>query len=214
MKILGVKQLQVPEIKVIRFARFCDERGYFTETMRKSDFQTGPSTPFMKGVEFSQMNEAFSRAGTIRGLHFQWNPFMGKMVRTIEGHLVDLALDIRPGSPTFGKIVGHNMPSRRGDDFNEWIWVPTGFAHGTVLLEDTVIEYYCSGEYSPGCEAAISPLAPDIDWSLCDEGVKDLVQRTLRGTPRMADKDLSGLTVAQWRQDERARKFSYADHRV
>src|SRR5262245_40272082 len=212
MKILSVQELAIPEVKVIRFARFCDHRGYFTDTFRKSDFQTKPLTPFMKKVEFSQTNESFSRAGTVRGLHFQWNPHMGKLVRTLQGHLMDMALDIRIGSPTFGKIIAYDMAANQGADFNDWIWVPPGFAHGTLLLADTAIEYFCSGEYSPGCETGISPLAADIDWSLCDRTLRDVFQNTAP-TALSTEKDKTGLTVTQWAKDERSRHFQYADHR-
>src|SRR5919205_3143496 len=112
MKILGVEQLKIAEIKIIRFARFRDQRGYFTEHFRKSDFQSNPLTSFMEEVEFVQTNESFSRTGTIRGLHFQWNPYMGKLVRTVFGRMVDLILDIRKGSPTFGKMIAHDLPAR------------------------------------------------------------------------------------------------------
>ncbi|MGC8605786.1 MAG: dTDP-4-dehydrorhamnose 3,5-epimerase family protein [Desulfomonilaceae bacterium] len=94
----------MPEVKIIRFARFCDHRGYFTETFRQSDFQSHPEMPFMKNIQFVQMNESYSKAGTIRGLHFQWNPYMGKLVRTIAGHMVDLVLDIRKGRRTSGYV--------------------------------------------------------------------------------------------------------------
>src|SRR5439155_25851733 len=147
-----------PEIKVIRFGRFRDYRGYFTEHFRRSDLHTHPQTAFLKGVEFVQGNESFSRAGTIRGLHFQWNPYMGKLVRTLSGHMIDLVLDIRKGSPTFGKAVAYEMPANAQDAFGEWIWVPPGFAHGNAFLAETSIEYFCSGEYSPHCEAGISPM--------------------------------------------------------
>jgi dTDP-4-dehydrorhamnose 3,5-epimerase len=207
LKIVSVTELDIPAIKVIRFARFGDHRGYFTETFRKSDFRNHPLTPFMRGVEFSQTNESYSKAGTIRGLHFQWNPYMGKLVRTVQGHLVDLALDIRLGSPTFGKIVAHDMPSQRHDDFNDWIWVPPGFAHGTLLLQDTALEYYCSGEYSPGCEAAISPLAEDIDWRLCDPKLRTIYERIVPTTSLVTDKDKNGFTLAAWQRDERSRNF-------
>ena len=115
MKILTVKQLAIQEIRVIRFARFCDQRGYFTEHFRQSDFQTNPLTPFMEGVEFVQTNESFSRAQTVRGLHFQWDPYMGKLVRTLHGHMVDLILDIRKGSPSFGKAIAALAASGQAD---------------------------------------------------------------------------------------------------
>ena len=172
MKLLNVQTLHVKAIKVICFARFCDHRGYFTEHFRKSDLKNHPDTAFMKDIEFVQANESFSKGGTIRGLHFQWNPYMGKLVRTISGRMVDIVLDIRKGSPTFGKIILYDMPANPNADYQEWIWVPPGFAHGNFFTENTVIEYFCSGEYSPGCEAGISPLAEDIDWSLCDKKLK------------------------------------------
>jgi len=174
MKLKEVNVLQIDEIKLVKFARFTDHRGYFTEHYRRSNFKKHPDTEFLKDVEFVQANESWSRKGTIRGLHFQWNPYMGKLVRTLSGRMVDMVLDIRKGSPTFGKIILYDMPANRNADYQEWIWVPPGFAHGNFFTEDTLIEYFCSGEYSPGCEAAISPLAKDIDWSLCEPNLKQL----------------------------------------
>ena len=211
MKILSVKQLEIPEIKVIWFARFRDERGYFTEHFRRNDFDTNSLTPFMRGVEFVQANESFSRASTIRGLHYQWNPYMGKLVRTLHGHMVDLVLDIRRGSPTFGKAIAYDMPSDGSEEFNEWIWVPPGFAHGNAFLEDTTIEYFCSGEYSPGNEAGISPLAEDIDWSLCDPHLKEVFCEIASSTRLMTDKDRNGLSVSAWERDERSENFVYVE---
>jgi len=92
MKILDVKSLAIESVKVIRFARFCDERGYFTETFRKSDLLNNSQIDSMTNVEFVQANESLSKKGVIRGLHFQWNPYMGKLVRTIKGRMVDIVL--------------------------------------------------------------------------------------------------------------------------
>jgi len=204
LKILTVKQLDIPEIKVIRFARFCDHRGYFTEPFRRSDLHNDPQTSFMKGVEFVQSNESFSKSGTIRGLHFQWESPMGKLVRTLRGHMIDMILDIRKESPTFGKIVAYDMPAHDHEQFDEWIWIPPGFAHGNTFLDDTHIEYLCSAEYSPGTEAGISPLSGDIDWSLCDQKLKDAFDQIVSDTPLMTDKDRHGPTVSAWSQDERS----------
>jgi dTDP-4-dehydrorhamnose 3,5-epimerase-like enzyme len=112
MKITEIKSLSIPAIKVVRFARFVDFRGYFTEPFRKSDFSA--QLEFMKGVEFFQFNESFSRSNVLRGLHFQWNPLMGKLVRTVQGRMVDLFLDIRKGSPTYGKAAAYDIPSWEG----------------------------------------------------------------------------------------------------
>jgi dTDP-4-dehydrorhamnose 3,5-epimerase len=170
-------------------------------------------TPFMRGVRFLQANESYSRAGTVRGLHFQWNPYMGKLVRTIRGHMIDVVLDIRKGSPTYGKIIAYDMPVQGDEDFAEWIWVPPGFAHGNTFPMDTVIEYYCSGEYSPGCEAGLSPLADDLDWSLCAPKLRDQFQAIVRSTRLISDKDRDGLSLAQWTADERSENFIYDDLR-
>ena len=209
MKLLEVKALQIEAIKVVRFARFCDHRGYFTEQFRKSDFLNHPDMDSMKDIEFVQANESYSKKGTVRGLHFQWSPFMGKLVRTLSGRMVDMVLDIRKGSPTFGKIIAYDMPSDLKADYNEWIWVPPGFAHGNFFTEDSTIEYFCSGEYSPGCEAGISPLAVDIDWSLCDKTLKELFDDIAPSTKLITDKDKDGFTVKAWENDERSDNFIY-----
>jgi dTDP-4-dehydrorhamnose 3,5-epimerase len=163
MRILDVKSLAIPDVKIIRYARFADHRGFFAEHFRKSDFITLPQLDFLSGIEFFQCNESYSKPGTVRGLHFQWNPYMGKLVRTLSGRMVDLVMDIRKGSPTFGKILAYAMPANPTADFCEWIWVPVGFAHGNFFQDLTHIEYFCSGEYSPGCEAGVTPIAADID---------------------------------------------------
>ena len=213
MKILTVRQLRIPEIRVIRFARFCDHRGYFAEHFRQSDFRTNSLTTFLKNVDFVQTNESFSKAGVIRGLHFQWNPYMGKLVRTVEGHMIDLILDIRKGSPRFGQIIAYDMPSKRSDDFSEWIWVPPGFAHGTLFVENTAIEYFCSGEYNSECEAGISPLSADIDWSLCAENLKAVFFNIVPKTHLIVDKDKNGLSVSAWEKDDRSSHFIYVENK-
>ena len=209
MKILNVKTLLIGQVKVIRFARFCDLRGYFTEQYRKGDFQNHPDMDFMRGIEFVQANESFSNKGTVRGLHFQWNPHMGKLVRTLSGRMLDLALDIRKGSPTFGTIIAYDMPGRIRADYDEWIWVPPGFAHGNFFPEDTQIEYFCSGEYSQGCEAGISPLAPDIIWSLADPELKRLFDAVAPVTELITPKDKNAFSLAAWEKDERSENFIF-----
>ncbi len=209
MKITEIKTLKITDVKVVRFTRFCDHRGYFTEHFRKSDFANHPKMDFMKGVEFMQCNESYSQKGTIRGLHFQWNPYMGKLVRTLSGRMVDVVLDIRKGSPTFGKIVCYDMPADHNADYSEWIWVPPGFAHGNFFTENTMIEYFCSGEYSPGCEAGISPMAEDIDWELCEPELKNIFDEIAPTTILITDKDRDGFSVAGWEADERSDNFIY-----
>lgn len=207
MKIVAVETLAIAEVKVIRFGRFGDHRGYFTEPFRRSDIDA--QAEFLCGVQFPQSNESYSHANVVRGLHFQWNPRMGKLVRTIAGHMVDLVMDIRQGSPTYGKIIAHDMPASADRVEAEWIWVPPGFAHGNFFTEPSYIEYYCSGEYSPGCEAGISPLADDLDWSLCDPALKAQFDRIARGAGILSDKDRQGLSLTGWGADPRAANFHY-----
>ena len=206
MKIIEVKTLAIPDIKVIRFGRYNDDRGYFTEVFRDSDFQ---KLDFMKGVKFLQCNDAYSKTGTFRGLHFQWNPYMGKLVRVVKGRMLDLALDIRKGSPTFGKVIAYELISKPDDDKNEWIWLPPGFAHGILALEESQVEYFCSGEYSPGCEASISPMAADIDWSICDTKLKKVFDSIVPKTKLITDKDKNGFTLTAWLKEKNSDQFIY-----
>lgn len=207
MKILSVSALAIPDVKVVRFGRFADARGYFTEPFRRSDFDSHPDLGFLSGVALPQMNESWSRAGVVRGLHFQWNPFMGKLVRTVSGRMVDLFLDIRLGSPTFGHIAAYDMPAANDAPHSEWIWVPPGFAHGNFFTEPSRIEYLCSGEYSPGCEAGLSPLTQDLDWSLCPPVLKQEFDALVAAGPILSVKDHEGLTLTAWQADERSRQF-------
>lgn len=209
MKIIDVKSLEIPEVKVIRFSRFCDDRGFFSEPFRKSDFAGDSRTAFLHGLEFRQMNESHSKASVIRGLHFQWNPYMGKLVRTISGRMVDIFLDIRKGSKTFGLASMYDLPEDKGAEYSEWIWVPPGFAHGNFFPSESRIEYLCSGEYSPGCEAGISPLAQDINWDLCPRELLNEFSRLKRGSPLITDKDRNGHSVAGWKNDQRSDNFKF-----
>lgn len=205
MKLLNIQSFEFPGIKVVRFGRFRDERGYFAEPFRASDL-----IDQLEGLEGGvvQSNESFSRVNTIRGLHFQWNPFMGKLVRTLSGRMVDLFLDIRKGSPTFGKVSAYALPYDRQADFAEWIWVPPGFAHGNFFSEDSSIEYFCSGEYSPGCEAGICPFASDLDWSLCPKELKSEFD-SLAKKAIISEKDKNAMSLSQWKEDLRSDNFIY-----
>lgn len=208
MKILSVNSLVIPSVKIIRYGRFSDIRGYFTEPYRRSDFENHSEVSFMKGVIFLQHNESYSKKYVLRGLHFQWNPYMGKMVRTIHGHMIDIFCDIRKGSPTFGNVGMHDMPMSADKEFSEWIWIPPGFAHGNLFLQETTIEYMCSGEYSQGNEAGISPLSTDLDWSLCDKKLLSNLS-LLNDQLIISDKDRLGLSLDVWTHDARSDNFIY-----
>jgi len=204
MKILDIIELPIPEIKVIKYQRFIDHRGYFTETFRSSDMFT--QTPFFKG-QFLQANESFSYKNTLRGFHFQWNPFMGKLVRPLFGHLIDYAIDIRPESTTFGKIIGYDMPANINSEIAEWIWVPPGFAHGTLLVEDSLIEYFCTGEYNPDCEAGIKLDERYLDWNLCTTYIYRVFKRTLQTSQLITEKDKNALTLEGWLKNPNSKEF-------
>jgi dTDP-4-dehydrorhamnose 3,5-epimerase len=205
MKIVSITEPQIPGVKLINFERFTDKRGFFTETFRVSDFINNELKCFPKGI--MQANESYSRRNVLRGLHFQWNPNMGKLVRTITGHMVDLVLDLRQGSPTQGKIMAFNMPANSTDGTTNWIWVPEGCAHGNFFLEDSYIEYFCSGSYNGECEAGVSPFAVDIDWSICDPKLKNLFA-DLKDSFIATSKDINGLSVKQWLDREDSKNFT------
>ena len=205
MKISSILEQQIPGVKLVNFDRFMDQRGFFTETFRSSDFINNDLKLFPTGI--MQSNESFSQKNVLRGLHFQWKPNMGKLVRTVTGHMVDLVLDLRQGSPTQGKIMAFDMQANATDTFSSWIWVPEGCAHGNFFLEDTYIEYFCSGSYNGECEAGISPFAHDIDWSICDAILKNKffeLKDSFIATP----KDLNGLSVKEWLNRPEANNFT------
>jgi dTDP-4-dehydrorhamnose 3,5-epimerase len=208
----GTIELALPGVRVLRFQRHPDARGYFVETFRRTQFSTAPVDTLLGDLELAQLNESFSYAGTIRGLHFQWNPPMGKLVRTVHGHMVDLIMDIRQDSSLLGKVIAYDMPEDR--EFLEWIWVPPGFAHGNYFLADTRIEYICTAEHNPACEAGISPLAADVDWSLCESGLKSTFDEIAARTNLITDKDRHGMSLAAWLHDSRSSNFTRFDFRV
>lgn len=212
LKILSVEPLAIPEVLVVRFGRFSDERGYFSEPWRAADFDGASGLEALKGVRFVQANESFSKKGVVRGLHFQWDPPQGKLVRVLRGRMIDLAVDIRKGSPTLGKVVGWDMARRDGDAEGEWIWLPPGFAHGFASLEDTTIEYFCTASWNPGGEGGITPLSDGLDWSLCAPSVAGTVRRALAGKPILSEKDRRAATLSSWLADARSDRFRWEAH--
>ncbi len=125
---MEIRSLDIPEIKVLKPAKFNDRRGYFSETYNKTALQK-----FGMDLDFVQDNHSFSAAaGTIRGLHFQEPPFaQAKLVRVARGRILDVAVDIRVGSPTYGRYVAEELSAA---NWNQ-IFVPVGFAHGFMTLE-------------------------------------------------------------------------------
>jgi dTDP-4-dehydrorhamnose 3,5-epimerase len=135
-------------------------------------------------------------------MHFQWDPPMGKLVRTVHGRMIDLVLDVRPASPTFGRMLAYDMPAN--DEWADLIWIPPGFAHGNAFPTDTYIEYLCTGEYNPQGEAGVSPLASDLDWSLVDASLADEIRSLIGNGLLIADKDRAAPMATDWARDPRA----------
>jgi len=209
MNITQITSLAIPDVKIITYSRFTDQRGYFTEQFRESDMIKVDGKHFTKDLRVVQANESYSKKHTLRGLHFQWNPYMGKLVRTVFGHMIDIVLDVRRNSPTLGKAIMIDMPADKNISTAGWVWVPPGFAHGNVFLDETLIEYLCTGEYSQGHEAGVSPLASDIDWSLCDKTLYTNFQKIVKLGPIITDKDRNAYALKEWLNDKRSENFIY-----
>jgi dTDP-4-dehydrorhamnose 3,5-epimerase len=155
-----------------------DERGFFAETYRADRFEKlGLPTRFV------QDNQSFSRKGVIRGLHFQWDPPMGKLMRVTRGAAFLVAVDIRRGSPTLGKWVGLEVSSEN----MKQVWAPAGFARGFCALTEAVeVQYKCTAIYNNKAESAIRWDDPDvgIEWPL-----KDVL---------LSQKDREARTLTEW----------------
>jgi dTDP-4-dehydrorhamnose 3,5-epimerase len=159
---MEVEALGLDGLKLIRTRRFGDQRGYFAETWNRRLFAAhGLDTDFV------QDNVSLSRSpGTIRGLHYQTWPFaQAKLIRVVRGAILDVAVDLRRSSPTFGRHVSVVLSAEGG----EQLFIPVGFAHGLCTLEaDTEVAYKVSDFYSPEHDAGIIWNDPDlaIDWRL------------------------------------------------
>jgi dTDP-4-dehydrorhamnose 3,5-epimerase len=148
--------LSIPAVGIVRASAIADQRGYFVETYTVAGFRE-----IGIDCQFVQDNHALSRhAGTVRALHFQRPPAaQSKLVRVIRGSIFDVAVDLRRGSPTYGRWCGAKLSA----DSNEQLFVPAGFAHGYCTLEDnTAVIYKVDAPYSPECDAGIRWDDPDI----------------------------------------------------
>ena len=165
---------------------FGDNRGYFFESFSERDFAAQ-----VREVKFVQDNESKSCYGVLRGLHFQKPPHaQSKLVRVVKGCVLDVAVDIRKGSPTFGKYVAVEL----SEDNHRQFFVPRGFAHGFVVLsEEAVFQYKCDNYYAPQSEGAVAWDDPDlaIDWKVPSDKVilseKDKKHPMLKDAPEIFD---------------------------
>ena len=162
---------------------FGDARGFFMESYNRRAFREATGLD----IDFVQDNHSRSRKGVLRGLHYQIQQPQGKLVRVTSGAVFDVAVDIRRGSPTFGRWVGVELSA----DNHRQLWVPPGMAHGFVVLSESAdFLYKTTDYYAPQFERSIAWNDPaiGIDWPLAAHGITE---------PLLSDKDRAGLPLAQ-----------------
>jgi dTDP-4-dehydrorhamnose 3,5-epimerase len=186
-----VEPTAIPEVLVVRPRLFPDDRGWFTEVLRTDQFEAlGLPTRFV------QVNQSRSSRGVIRGLHFQWDPPQGKLMRVVTGRAFMVAVDIRPGSPTLGRHVAVEGSAEEPLLF----WAPASFARGFCALSDvTEVEYFCTGIYNPASESAIRWDDPElaIPWPLA------------QGEAELSPKDAAAGSLADWLARPESAEFRY-----
>ena len=179
---MTIEHTSIPDVVIVHPDIFRDARGYFFESFNEKAFAQQ-----MYPVHFVQDNESKSCRGVVRGLHYQKGASaQAKLVRVIRGRVLDIAVDIRVGSPTFGKWTAAELSGENASQ----LFIPRGFAHGfSVFSEEAVFQYKCDGFYNPAEEGAIAWDDPDlaIDWGLPAEEVllseKDKCHRRLKDIP-------------------------------
>lgn len=154
----------IRDVKLLRPKKLGDERGWFAETFNARSFAAAglPET-------FVQDNQSFSRRGVLRGLHYQIGEPQGKLIRVLSGHIWDVAVDLRVGSPDFGKWAGFNL---RGEEL-EYVWIPEGFGHGFLVLSESAnVLYKTTRFYYPQGERCVRWDDPTlaIEWPLNEIG--------------------------------------------
>ena len=191
---MNFTKTKIPDVILIEPEVFGDDRGYFVETFRSNLFEqeTGIKTTFV------QDNESRSTYGVLRGLHYQLPPHaQSKLVRVIEGKVLDVAVDIRKGSPTFGQHVTAELSAEN----KLQMFIPRGFAHGFVVLSETALfAYKVDNYYSPECDRGIQFNDPQlkIDWKVDQEQLqlseKDKIQPLLKETSDLFDYQINPYT--------------------
>ena len=187
---IRIESRHLDDVVVVLPDIFQDSRGFFTEVYRADQFkELGLPT------EFGQDNHSKSAKGVVRGLHFQWEPPMGKLMRVTVGAAFLVAVDIRKGSPTLGKWVGIEASTEN----RRCVWAPAGFARGfCALVDGTEIQYKCTGIYNSGAESGIlwNDPAIGVEWPLADVAV--------------SDKDRRARTLEQWLASPESEFFRYS----
>jgi dTDP-4-dehydrorhamnose 3,5-epimerase len=187
-----VEQTPIPGVLVVTPETFDDHRGFFTEVFR-SDVYRAAGLP----DAFVQLNLSRSRRGTIRGLHFQFDPPMGKLMRVARGAAFLVAVDLRKGSPTLGKYFATTLD----DSVPRMVWAPASFARGFCVLSDVAdIEYFTTGIYNAPADTGIrwNDPAIGIEWP--------------ERNPILSDKDRAAQTLAEWLARPESDHFRYEAH--
>lgn len=177
---MEIIKTHIDGVVIIEPRLFCDDRGYFFESFSQREFEEKVCR-----TVFVQDNESKSSYGVLRGLHFQKPPFaQSKLVRVVKGAVLDVAVDIRRHSPTFGQHVAVELTA----DNHRQFFIPRGFAHGfSVLTDEVVFQYKCDNYYAPQSEGALAWDDPDlgIDWRIPADKV--ILSEKDRHHPRLKD---------------------------
>ena len=175
---MNVTPTAIPDVLLLEPKMFGDSRGFFYESFNQRSFEAAIGGP----AGFVQDNHSRSARNVLRGLHYQGEQPQGKLVRVVAGAVFDVAVDIRPASPTFGRWVGVELTA----DNRRQLWIPPGLAHGFLVLSDTAeFLYKTTDYYAPKHERCI----------LWNDSVLD-IRWPLSGSPILSDKDAAGLTFA------------------
>jgi len=189
-----IESTAIDEVKIVVPAPFRDDRGFFMEVYRQDVFaELGLPDRYV------QLNHSRSSRNVVRGLHFQWEPPMGKLMRVTQGRAFLVAVDLRVGSPTLGKWVGLDATA----DAPRQLWAPASFARGFCVLSDYAeIEYLTTGTYNKGAESGIlwNDPAIGVEWPVSE--------------PILSAKDESAQTLAEWLARPEAANFQYGRGRV
>ena len=171
---MKVTATAIADVLIIEPRVFGDARGFFLESFNQRDFNSATGTD----LTFVQDNHSRSAKGVLRGLHYQLGQPQGKLVRAVRGAVFDVAVDIRPASPSFGKWVGVEL----SEDNNRQLWVPPGLAHGFLVLSESAdFVYKTTDYYAPQLEHSIA-------WNDTDLGI----EWPLDGEPKLSAKDIAG----------------------
>lgn len=175
---MNIIDTKIPDVKIIEPKVFGDERGFFLETFQSEKYKRALN---IEG-EFVQDNHSRSAKNVLRGLHFQRNNPQGKLVRVVRGEVYDVAVDIRPESPTYKQWVGVYLSEENKTQF----WVPPGLAHGFVVISEYAdFEYKCTNYYDPSSEGCLAWNDPElgIDWPVLE--------------PILSEKDKAGQLLSE-----------------